>query len=204
MCHHDFQLFIPLVILRGRTGHGQPVFCPYPGQGVAHHPSLEHRLPIPVTDGQTEYPVQAHIVYQHTGLLVTRFPQSPSHLLQIFYQGKCGTRQLHELHIGTVKTLGKDIHIDQHPGSSLLESLHQFPPLRSRSLAVDSYGLHPVRTVAGGYLPGMSYTDSIHNSFFSVGILLDTLIQPPDADLAVQHLIHFLHLIISVRPTFLQ
>ena len=67
VCHHDLQFFIPPAILRQRNGHRQPVVLhPCPGLSISRHPSFEHRLPVTVTDRQTEYPVQSHIIYQHT------------------------------------------------------------------------------------------------------------------------------------------
>ena len=71
VCHHNFQFFIPLAIIRCRTRQGQfAVLRPYPGLSISRHPSLEHRLPVTVTDRQTENPVQPYIIYQHTRLLI--------------------------------------------------------------------------------------------------------------------------------------
>ena len=39
---------------------------------------------------------------------INQTTSTTSHLLQVFRQGKRGTCQLHELHIGTVKTFGKN------------------------------------------------------------------------------------------------
>ena len=74
MGHHHFPFFLPPAFLQERTRHGQPVFRSFPRKGVTQYPPLEHRFPVPLTDGQTEYPVQPHIIYQHTGFLITRFP----------------------------------------------------------------------------------------------------------------------------------
>ena len=60
------------------TGNCNSANAPYgvelPQDAITQYPPFEHRFPIPLTDGQTEYPVQPHIIYQHTGFLITRFP----------------------------------------------------------------------------------------------------------------------------------
>ena len=153
---------------------------------------------------QTEDAVQTHIVYQHTGLLVCRSPHPTSHLLQVFRQGKRGTCQLHELHIGTVETFGEDIHIDQHFNLSPSEIIHQFLAFRSRSPAVDSNRLQPVCAITSRYPAGMGDAGSIYDSFLSVGISFHALIQPADTCLPVQYLVHLLYLVVPVRTPFLQ
>ena len=61
--------------------------------------------------------------------------------------------------------------------------------------------MHPVEI---GNIPCMADADGIHDAFLLVGILPYAFVQLFDAGSAVQHLVHFFRLEITVRSTFRQ
>ena len=167
-------------------------------------PSFKHGLPVPVGRRQSEQAVQPHVVNQHASVFTRCLPQPASHLLQVFGQRKGRAGHLYELHVRAVEALAEHIHIHQHLRLAPLKVFDKLFAQTCRSLAVNRHGVYSMHPVEIGNIPCMADADGIHDAFLLVGILPYAFVQLFDAGSAVQHLVHFFRLEITVRSTFRQ
>jgi len=111
---------------------------------------------------------------------------------------------LYELDVRTIEPFAEYIHIDQYLYPPLFEILHELFSSRSRCLAVYRHGIHSMLAVVRSDVSGMSDADGIDDTFLSVGIMPDTLVQPFDSRPFVEYGIHLLDLEVAVPTSLTQ
>ena len=111
---------------------------------------------------------------------------------------------MHKLDIGTVETFAENVNINQYLNVAMTEVFYKLFPYFCRRLAVYGRGRYSFMSVIVGNVPRVADADGIHYAFLSAGILLYAVMQPFYAWAFVKHGVHFLHLEITVRTTFLQ
>ena len=204
--HDGFEL--PAFIHRFRSGrrYGHAGGRPFIRMGTpfSRKPSLEHGLPVPINSGQPEQAVKPDVIYQHARFFAFRLTQSPSHLLQVLGKREGRSGQLDELYVGAVEALAEHVNVHQHLNLAQSEALHHLLAQLGRCLAVNGNGIHTFIIVVCGDVPCVADADGIHNALLTISILPHTFIQSIDSRTAVQHLVHLLHLEITVRTPFLQ
>ena len=174
------------------------------GASFSRQPSLEHGLPVPIDRRQPEQAVKPDVVYQHARFFACRLAQSPSHLLQVLGKREGRSGHLDEFNIRAIKTFAEHVNVHQHMDFAKSEALHHLFAQLGRCLAVNGNGVHPFIIVVCGDVPCVADADGIHNALLTISILPHTFIQSIDSRTAVQHLVHLLHLEITVRTPFLQ
>ena len=174
------------------------------GASFSRQPSLEHGLPVPIDRRQPEQAVKPDVVYQHARFFAFRLTQSSSHLLQVLGKREGRSGQLDELNVRAVEALAEHVYVHQHLYLAQSEAFHHLLAHFGGCLAVNGNGIYTFIIVVCGDVPCVADADGIHNALLTISILPHTFIQSFNSRTAVQHLVHLLHLEITVRTPFLQ
>ena len=204
MVHHHFHLvlsyslFVSCPCRRSQLPATPFRLC------LSRHPAFKHSLPVAFPCRQSEHTIQSHVVYQHARILALAHSQSAAHLLQIFCQRQGRAAHLHKLHVRTVEALAEHVNVHHNLYPSCLKVVHQGFTCRPRRLAVYRHRLHAPSAVVFRNVSGVFNAYGVHNALFAVGIAFHGVIQPFDARLPVQLLVHLLYLVVAVGSPSLQ